>query len=78
MELVEGIRHASNLKTKTILIKQAADKLEKSTRTVRRMVSKVEQEGLSALASTVRSDRGQFRISPEWQEKMALHPCGMM
>ncbi len=70
MELIEGIRHASNLKTKTRLIKEAADKLEKSTRTIRRMVAKVEQEGLSALTSTVRSDKGQFRISPEWQEKI--------
>ena len=70
MELIEGIRHASDLKTKTKLIKEAANKLEKSTTTIRRMVSKVEQEGLSALASTVRSDKGQFRISPEWQEKI--------
>lgn len=70
MELVEGIRHANDLKTKTKLINEAANKLEKSTRTIRRMVSKVEQEGLSALASTVRSDKGQFRISPEWQEKI--------
>lgn len=70
MELIEGIRHASDLKTKTNLIEEASNKLEKSTRTIRRMVSKVEQEGLSALASTVRSDKGQFRISPEWQEKI--------
>ena len=70
MELIEGIRHASDLKTKTKLIREAAKKLEKSTRTIRRMVSKVEQEGLSALALTVRSDKGQFRISPEWQEKI--------
>ncbi len=70
MELIESIRHASNLKTKTRLIEEAAHKLEKSTRTIRRMVTKVEQEGLSALASTVRSDKGQFRISPEWREKI--------
>ncbi|MEM8832279.1 MAG: Mu transposase C-terminal domain-containing protein [Cyanobacteria bacterium P01_G01_bin.19] len=70
MELIEGIRHASDLKTKTTLIKEAAKKLEKSTRTIRRMVSRVEQEGLSALASTVRSDKGQLRISPEWQDKI--------
>lgn len=70
MELVESIRHASDRKTKTKLIDEAADKLKKSTRTIRRMVSKVEQEGLSALAYNVRSDKGQFRISPEWQEKI--------
>ena len=70
MELIEGIRHASDLKTKTKLIEEAANKLEKSTRTIRRMVTKVEQEGLAALCSTVRSDKGQLRISPEWQEKI--------
>ena len=70
MELIEGIRHAKDRQTKTKLIEEAAKKLEKSTRTIRRMVAKVEQEGLSALAYNVRSDRGQFRISPEWQEKI--------
>ena len=70
MELVEGIRHASDRETKSKLIEEAANKLEKSTRTIRRMVSKVEQEGFPALASTVRSDKGQLRISPEWQEQI--------
>ncbi len=70
MELIEGIRYTSDRKIKTELIKQAATILEKSTRTIRRMVSKVEQEGLSALTSKVRADKGQLRISPEWQEKI--------
>ena len=70
MELIEPIRHTSDRRTKTKLIEEAADKLEKSTRTIRRMVFKVEHEGLSALATTVRSDKGQLRISPEWQEKI--------
>lgn len=70
MELIEAIRHASDRQTKTKLIEEAANKLEKSTRTIRRMVTKVEQEGLAALAATVRSDKGQLRISPEWQEKI--------
>lgn len=47
MEMIEGIRYASDRKTKSKLIKEAVKKLEKSTRTIRRMVSKVEQEGLS-------------------------------
>ena len=70
MELIEAIRHASDRETKKKLIEQAATILEKSTRTIRRMVAKVEQEGLAALASTVRSDQGQLRISLEWQEKI--------
>jgi putative transposase len=48
MELVESIRHTSDRQTKTKLIEEAAKKLEKSTRTIRRMVAKVEQEGLAA------------------------------
>ena len=70
MEAIEAIVHTSDLKTKTKLIKEAATKLNKSSRTIRRMLAKVEQEGLVALASTVRSDKGQFRITPEWQEKI--------
>ena len=70
LELVESIRHESDRKTKTRLIEEAASKLGKSTRTIRRMVTKVEQEGVAALCSTVRSDKGQFRISSEWQEKI--------
>ncbi|VEP14847.1 hypothetical protein H1P_2910008 [Hyella patelloides LEGE 07179] len=58
MELIAEIRHASDRKNKSRLIEEAANKLEKSTRTIRRMVTKVEQEGLAALCSTVRSDRG--------------------
>ena len=70
LELIESIRHAGDRKTKTKLIEEAANKLEKSTRTIRRMLKKVEMEGLAGLCSTVRSDKGEFRISPEWQEKI--------
>ena len=70
MELIEGIRYASDRKTKSRLIEEAANKLEKSTRTIRRMVKKVEKEGLAGLCSTVRSDKGKFRISSEWQDKI--------
>jgi putative transposase len=70
MELIEAIRYTSDRQSKTKLIEEAAKILEKSTRTIRRMVVKVEQEGLAALCSTVRSDKGQFRISSEWREKI--------
>ena len=70
LNLIEGIRHVSDRQIKTSLIEEAAKKLEKSTRTIRRMVAKVEQEGLAGLCSTVRSDKGQFRISSEWREKI--------
>ena len=70
LELLEAIRHSGDRKTKTRLIEEAANKLDKSTRTIRRMVTKIELEGLAGLCSTVRSDKGQFRISPEWQNKI--------
>ena len=68
MELIEEIRHAGDRKTRREKIEEAAKKLDKSPRTIRRMLSKVEEEGLAALAETVRSDKGQFRIDPKWQE----------
>ena len=68
MELIEEIRHAGDRSTRTEKIEEAAKKLCKSTRTIRRMLAKVEHEGLAALAETVRSDKGQFRIDPKWQE----------
>ena len=70
MELIEAIRHAGDRQTRSEKIEEAAKKLGKSTRTIRRMVTKVEQEGLAALAETVRSDKGQLRTSLEWQEKI--------
>ncbi len=68
MELIEAIRHAGDRQTRKEKIEEAAKRLDKSPRTIRRMLAKVEQEGLVALAETVRSDKGQFRIDPKWQE----------
>ena len=39
MELIEGIRHASNLKTKTRLIKEAADKFSRWTSFFRKAIT---------------------------------------
>ena len=70
MELIEAIRHTGDRSTRTQKIEEAAKKLGKRKRTIRRMLTKVEQEGLAALALTVRSDKGQLRTSLEWQEKI--------
>ncbi|MDJ0903740.1 MAG: DDE-type integrase/transposase/recombinase [Xenococcus sp. MO_188.B8] len=70
IDLIEAIRHACDRQTRKEKIEEAAKKLDKSTRTIRRMVTKVEQEGLAALAETVRSDKGQLRTSLEWQDKI--------
>ena len=42
--------------------REAAAKLGKSVRTIRRLVKKWEAEGLSALQATQRTDKGKHRI----------------
>lgn len=48
--------------------REVAAKLGKSVRTVRRLVKKWEQEGLAALQTTTRVDKGKHRIDPDWQQ----------
>ncbi|MEP0880966.1 Mu transposase C-terminal domain-containing protein [Trichocoleus sp. ST-U3] len=48
--------------------REAAAKLGKSVRTIRRLVKKWETEGLSALQPNKRADKGKHRIDGEWQE----------
>lgn len=48
--------------------REVAAKLGKSVRTVRRLVKKWEQEGLAALQTTRRADKGKHRIDSDWQQ----------
>ena len=48
--------------------REVAAKLGKSVRTVRRLVKKWEQEGLAALQTTTRVDKGKHRIDSDWQQ----------
>jgi putative transposase len=48
--------------------REVAAKLGKSVRTVRRLVKKWEQEGLAALQTSTRADKGKHRIDEDWQE----------
>ncbi|PSB32837.1 Mu transposase C-terminal domain-containing protein [Chlorogloea sp. CCALA 695] len=48
--------------------REAAAKLGKSVRTIRRLVKKWEAEGLNALQATQRTDKGKHRIDQKWQE----------
>ncbi len=54
--------------TYTQKLKEAAEKLGKSVRTVRRLVEKWEQEGLPGLAQNQRLDKGKHRVDENWQE----------
>jgi len=48
--------------------REAAAKLGKSVRTIRRLIKQWEEEGLAALTETGRSDKGKHRIAQNWQE----------
>lgn len=48
--------------------REAAEKLGKSVRTVRRLVKQWEKEGLPALTGTTRADKGKHRIDEDWQQ----------
>jgi putative transposase len=49
-------------------LKEAAEKLGKSKRTVQRLVKKWEEEGLAVLIQTKRSDEGSHRINNELEQ----------
>jgi putative transposase len=49
-------------------LREAAEALGCSVRTVQRKVKRWEKEGVAALVQSGRADRGQHRIAPFWQE----------
>jgi len=54
--------------------REVAVKLGKSARTVRRLVKKWEEQGLAALQTTQRADKGKYRIDSQWQ-KFIINTC---
>ena len=71
VELIDGIRQAPNKAARRDAIADAAKALDKSTRTIKRMVEKVEQVGVATLA-VGRKDKGQYRISKQWHDFIPL------
>ncbi len=67
-EIIESLLEPCDRATYGQRLKDAAKKLGKSVRTVQRLVKLWEQEGLAGLASSERADKGQHRISQEWQD----------
>jgi putative transposase len=49
-------------------LREVAAKLGKTVRTVQRMVKKYQEQGLTAIIETERSDKGFYRISEDWQQ----------
>ncbi|MGI8502038.1 MAG: helix-turn-helix domain-containing protein, partial [Hassallia sp.] len=68
MEVIQSLLENSDRTTYTQKLKEAAEKLGKSVRTVRRLVDKWEQEGLAGLAQNQRLDKGKHRVDENWQE----------
>jgi putative transposase len=76
VELIDTIRQAPNKVARRDAIADAAKALGKSTRTIKRMVEKVEQVGVATLA-VGRKDKGQYRISKQWHDFIVnLHEWG--
>lgn len=68
MEVIQSLLENSDRTTYTQRLQQAAEKLGKSVRTVRRLVDRWEQEGLAGLAQNQRADKGKHRVDENWQE----------
>jgi len=76
VELIDTIRQAPNRAARRDAIADAAKALGKSTRTIKRMVEKVEQVGVATLG-VGRKDKGQYRISKQWHDFIVkLHKWG--
>jgi putative transposase len=68
IEIIESLLEPCDRNTYGQKIREAAKKLNKSVRTVQRLVEKWEQEGVTGLVQIERADKGQHRISSDWQD----------
>ncbi|MFN6531232.1 helix-turn-helix domain-containing protein [Nostoc sp. ChiSLP03a] len=68
MEVIQSLLENSDRATCAQRLKEAAERLGKSVRTVRRLIDKWEKEGLVGLEQTKRADKGKYRVDENWQE----------
>lgn len=68
MEVIQNLLEDSDRTTYTQRLQQAAEKLGKSVRTVRRLVDRWEHSGLAGLVQNQRGDKGKHRVDENWQE----------
>lgn len=68
MEVIQSLLEAGDRTTYAERLKEAAVKLGKSVRTVRRLIKKWEKDGLEGLTQTERADKGKHRIDEDWQK----------
>lgn len=68
MEIIQSLLEPCDRTTYGQKLREAAEKLGKTVRTVQRLVKKYQEQGLSAIANTERSDKGEYRIDEDWQK----------
>ena len=68
LEVIQSLIEPCDRATYGERLREAADKLGCSVRTVQRLVKRWEVEGVSALVSSGRADQGKHRISEFWQD----------
>lgn len=68
MEVIQTLLEPCDRATYGKRLREAAEKLGKSKRTVQRLVKKWEEEGLAGLTQTKRSDKGSHRINNELEK----------
>ncbi|MEH2385131.1 MAG: Mu transposase C-terminal domain-containing protein [Nostoc sp.] len=66
LEIIRNLREPCDRLTYGKRLEEAAKKLGKSERTVRRLIKSWEEKGLAALAEAPRADKGQPRKSEYW------------
>ncbi len=66
LEIIRNLREPCDRQTYGERLEEAAKKLGKSERTVRRLIKSWEEKGIAALAEVARADKGQVRKSEYW------------
>jgi putative transposase len=68
LEVIQSLLEPCDRTTYGQKLREAAEKLGVSLRTVQRLVKKWEQDGLVGLAQTGRADKGTHRIGEFWEK----------
>lgn len=68
MEVIQSLMEPCDRTVYAKKLQQAAARLGKSIRTVRRLVKHWERNGVEGLTQTERADKGKYRINEDWQK----------
>jgi putative transposase len=70
LEVIQSLIEPCDRATYGERLREGAKKLGVSVRSVQRLFKKYQEEGLAALTSTTRGDKGKHRISEFWQDSI--------